>query len=479
MTYKPRINDNIFPQGQEIFSWIRDLTQWGHRKTGTPEGRKSAEYIEGKMKEFGLEDVVIETVPSMCMMVNDYSLTVNGEKMDAFYINGTNRGGESGRFSYGINGEESNFVYVGRGLPEDFENIDVKGKVVVASVYLPESEQSQAEWFKDPFIYDPLDQLSEKKTKVDIYSPSVWPVNFYLAQIHGAVGFVGILENYMDDPYFYNEDYTENGHSYGCEYMSLPALWVSRSSGKKIKAEFEKSETIKGKMVVDTLYEYRDAFNISGRLKGKSDDIVLVHSHHDAVFEGAVQDASGICEMLALAKYFSQVPESEREKTMMFAALDTHYTDYAANIGFVRRRNAENDNVIIDIAIEHVGKEVAMDENYNLYETGQVEPRVFYVSSPQLYDFTKKTVEHYDLKKSIVALVPVGKGLDAEYEFHQDEVISDAFYWNESGVPVVSHVCGEQYIFHISDRPDRIPVEELKPVGMAFAEIAAEAMKVL
>lgn len=474
------INKTFFPSNEEIFSCIKELTQWGHRKTGTPEGRKSAEYIESKMKEFGLSDVRIETVPSMCMIVDDYSLTIGGQDFESFYINGTNRLGESGRSSFGANGEEVEFIYVGQGLPEDFEEINVKGKIVVASIYLPESEtQMQIDWFKDPFVYDPLDQIKEKKKKVDIYSPDIWPTNYYLAQTHGAIGFVGILENYMDDPYFYNEDYTENGHAYGCEYMSLPGLWISRSSGKRIKDQFSNNNIIKGNMKVNTLYEYRDALNISGRLEGRSKDIVLIHSHHDAAFEGAVQDGSGISEMLALAQYFSQFSKEDREKTLMFAATDTHFTDYAANIGFVERRKAEGDNVIIDIAVEHVGKEAALDDEYNLYETGQVEPRLFYVSEPRLYEFTKETVKNYDLKKAIVALVPVGKGLDREYEFRQDEVISDAYYWNESGVPVVSMVCGEQYIFHISDKPDRIPVEELKPVGMAFAEIVTKAMEVL
>lgn len=477
MRYESKLKANMFPEGQEIFSWIKDLTQWGHRKTGTPEGRKSAEYVEGKLKEFGLEDVRIETVPSMCMIVDDYSIEIEGQTFESFYINGTNRGAESGRFSFGKNGEESEFVYVGQGLPEDFEKIDVSGKVVVASIVLPEG--SAEDWFDDVYTYDPLKQLDTPKRKVDIYSPDIWPNNFYLAQTHGAVGFVGILENYMDDPYLYNEDYTENGWAMGCEYMSLPALWVSRSSGKTIKEHFAEADTLKGHMVVDTLYEYRDAFNIVGELKGQSDEIILVHSHHDAVFEGAVQDASGTSEMMALAKYFAQIPEKDRKKSMMFAALDTHYTDYAANIGFIKRRKEEGDKVIIDLAIEHVGKEAALDDDFNLYETGEVEPRLLYVSEPRLYEDVKSIVEHYDLKKTIVPLVPVGKGLDREYEFKQDEVISDAYYWNESGVPVVSVVCGEQYLFHISDKIDRIPVEELQPVGLAFAEIATRAMEVL
>lgn len=477
MTYEAQIKRDKFPEGQEIFSWIKDLAQWGHRKTGTPEGRKSAEYIEGKFREFGLEDVRIETVPSMCMIVNDYSVEIEGETFESFYINGTNRGGESGRFTFGKNGEEAEFVYVGQGLPEDFEKVDVRGKVAVVSIVLP--EMGTTDWFDDVYVYDPLKQLDTPRRKVDIYSPGIWPNNFYLAQTHGAVGFVGILENYMDDPYFYNEDYTENGWAMGCEFMSLPALWVSRSSGRKIKECFANADMLKGKMVVDTLYEYRDAFNIVGELPGQSDEIILVHSHHDAVFEGAVQDASGTSEMMALAKYFAQIPKEERKKSMMFAALDTHYTDYAANIGFVKRRKEEGDKVIIDIAIEHVGKEAALDDDFNLYETGEVEPRLIYVSEPRLYEDVKKIVTHYDLKKTMIPLVPVGKGLDHEYEFKQDEVISDAYYWNESGVPVVSHVAGEQYIFHISDKPDRIPVEELQPVGLVFAEVAAKAMEVL
>lgn len=483
MSFEKRVKKELFPKGEETFQWIKDLAQWGHRKTGTPEGRNSAEYIEAQMKKIGLEDVVIETVPSMCMIVeDDYSVEVAGKKYESFYINGTNRIGESGRSDFGGNGEEYEFVYVGQGLPEDYEKVDVEGKIAVVSVYLPESDKAcGVDWFETSEIYDPDKSLEKKLRRVDIYSPDIWPNNYYLAQNHGAIGFVGILENYMDDPYFYNEDYTENGYSFGCQYMSLPALWVSRSSGKEIKAEIEKAGSAKGNLRVNTLYEYRDAYNISGRLKGKSDDYVLVHSHHDAAFEGAVQDASGISEMLSLATYFSRIPAEEREKSMMFAALDTHYTDYAANIGFVRKRKEDGDNILIDIAIEHVGKEAILDDNYELYETGEVEPRVFYCTAPDLYEFGYEVIKEYNLRKSVIASVPVGKGLDRdeEYEFQQDEVISDAYYFNESGVPVFSVVCGEQYLFHISDRPDRIPVEELQPVGMAFAEVAYKAMDIL
>ena len=36
MTFTGAIDNKLFPKNEEIFSWIKDLTQWGHRKTGTP-----------------------------------------------------------------------------------------------------------------------------------------------------------------------------------------------------------------------------------------------------------------------------------------------------------------------------------------------------------------------------------------------------------------------------------------------------------
>lgn len=475
MTY---LNKALFPKKEEIFSWIENLCQWGHRKTGTPEGRKSAEYIAGKFKEFGMEDVEIEKVPSMCMFVKEHSLEIDGEEIENFYVNGTNRGAEEGVFSIGENGEQQEFVFAGDGLDKDFEKLDVKDKIVICSINLLDaSPLDMLEWNENWECYDPDNRMAGKK-KSDIYSPCNWPGNYFKALKKGAKGFIGILENYMDDPYWYNEDYTEIGEVQGIKYMSLPAMWISRSAGKKLKEKMAGNKSLKGHMKMISEYAYKDALNVKGVLPGISDDIILVHSHHDAVFAGAVQDASGISEMLALGKYFSQLPKEERKKTMMFAATDTHYTDYMGHQGFIRRRQADKDNIILDIAIEHVAKEAVFDENMNLYETGEPESRLFYIGEETgMYDFVKDTVKKYGLDKSIFGTARTGKGLDTDelYEFKQDEVISDGYYFNESGIPVISVVSGPQYLFHPSDTPDRIPLDLLEPVGMAFAEIALEA----
>ena len=104
------------------------------------------------------------------------------------------------------------------------------------------------------------------------------------------------------------------------------------------------------------------------------------------------------------------------------------------------------------------------------YQSTSEDKRMYYAS---------KCLEKYGLEKSIFAAVDLITPDDSgeEYVFRQDEVISDAYYFSEAGIPVISTVAGEIYIFHTSDTVERIPQDQLEPVGKAYVEIAAEAAK--
>jgi hypothetical protein len=481
------INQKLFPESEEIFGWIKDLTSLGHRMTGTPEGKKSADYIQDKMKSFGLSDVTIEKVPSVCLSTEICQLEIGGEKVDTYFINGTNRHAETGIFEFNTPIEGSPILYLGEGNLEDFEDVEVAGKIVVCDIrFLDGNIKTMIDWNKNSdYIYDPRGTLDHKKNKFDIYSPCNWPNNYFYAMKKGAAGFVGILENYMDSCVYYNEDYTEIGLSFGTEYMKIPGMWVSRSDGKVVRERIKQKDTDKSSaeciMHMKSIYEKKDALNIHGRLIGKSEDMILIHSHHDAVFNGAVQDGSGVSEMLALAKYFSQIPADNREKTLMFAATDTHYTDYLGHQGFIKAREGSGDRLIIDVAIEHIGKEIELDDKGRAVVTGEVEARVFYVSDEQgLQQITRDAIEKYNLERSIIFPISKPKKQEGEnYQFQQDEVISDAYYFHQAGIPVISMVCPEMYLFHPMDTSEMVPVEQLKPVGMAFAEIVTKISKIL
>ncbi len=478
-------NKAMFPDKEEMFSWIKDLCQWGHRKTGTPEGRKSAEYIADKFREFGLEDVKIEEAKSLCMDMQEYALHIDGEDVECFYANGTNKAAETGTFEMGMNNEEYEFIYLGAGTEEDFDGADTAGKVVVCDILFQDLDIPRlAALFEESEIYDPDGEMTVPGKKYNIYSPGSWPFNYYRAMAGGAAGFVGILKDYYDDPYWYNEDYEGIANPEGVTYMSLPAMWISRSTGEKLRKKLAGGR-ITGSMRMKTVYEYKTALNVCGKLPGRSPEIMLTHSHHDAVFQGAVQDASGISTMLSLAKYFAQIPAEQREKTMMFAATDTHYTDYNGHVEFIKERARQGEKLLIDLAIEHIGEDVYFDDEYNECKAGGVEPRVAYVTDyPGLEEIVKKIFKKYRLTKTIFAKVTAGDvsaegDVFDEYEYSDSEVISDACCFHATGTPVVSIVSSPMYLYHPSDTPARIIPEYLEKTGMAYTEIALEAAEIL
>lgn len=470
------IDLDAFPATDRILGWIEHLAGLGHRRTGTPQGQASAEYIAAQLRSFGIDDVRIEAAPTPCPTVHSQQLVVAGREYPCFWANGTGRSAGLGRFRSDLADVE--IVYLGHGWDEDFQGVDLAGKIVVCDVeFIPGSNASVLERYPRAEVYDPDGSLQEERNKYDIYAPYNWPDNFFQSQLRGAVGFIGVLQNYMDCVN-YNEDYTENGQALGIDRMEIPAVWVSKSDGEAIRRSLSRAaDAVRGSMLVDVEYELKDALNVSAILPGRSADIILVHSHHDAVFAGAVQDASGVSEVLALAEYFAARPIDERPKTMMFAATDTHFTDYVGHLAFLEERRRAGHRLVLDLCIEHVGKEVELDAENRAVETGHVEPRLVYISDETgLYSEVRDAFVRNDLGRTFfLPVTHVEEDPAAPYVFRADEVVSDAYYFAAAGIPVVSMVAGQMYLFHPSDTVDRVPAEELRPVGIAFAEIAAAA----
>ena len=472
------IDLSVFPSTDSILGRIKELAALGHRRTGTEQGRKSAEYIADAFRAAGLSNVIIEKAPTPCPTVHMQSVEFSGNRIESFWANGTGRKNTLGRF-HSVIEPGTEIVYLGPGWDHDFSGVDVAGKVVLCDVFFRPSMTST---FLDvnprAEVFDPDGTLFEPRNKYDIYAPNNWPNNYFTAQKLGAVGFIGALQNYMDC-YNYNEDYTENGAVLGVDRMTIPAAWVSRSDGHEMARVISQSPGFAGvSMELDLEYELKDALNVVGVLPGRTADTILVHSHHDAVFAGAVQDASGVSEVIALAEFFGARSPGGHAKTMMFAATDTHFTDYVGHEAFLLERQRAGDNIVLDLCIEHIGKEVELAEDNQAVETGRVEPRIVYVSDEtNLLETVKVAFRRHDLGRTIFAPVsgPGDKDQEAHYEFRPDEVITDAYTFAEAGIPVVSLLGCQMYLFHPSDTVDRVAVDQLRPVGMAFAEIAAAA----
>ena len=481
---------------EEMLGWIEGFTRFPHRRTGTPEGLASAKYVEKTFQEIGLADVKIETVRSVMRDCPVYDLKVGGKPIDCFFANGTNRRAETGEFHAELTDVE--MVYLGAGEKEDFAGVDVAGKIVLCDVYFKEiNARSLLSWTEGAELYDPAGRTENNVTKYDIYTPNNWPYNYLYAKEKGAAGFIGILHNFMDCNY-YHEDYVDIVNTGG--YMDMPAVWISREDGMKLAEECRRGrleedcecKTLAGEygrkplaeecgckpltadLTVHTVYAEGAARIVSGRLAGKSDDIIVIHSHHDAVNRGAVQDASGMSEVFALADFFAKAPESLREKTMLFVATDSHYTDYEGHAGFLENRRKAGEHIIADFAIEHVAQEMHLDEDNQIVLTGEPETRMLYADEGSgLFTLAKEAVEKYNLDKTV--LFPVkGKSGGA---YTSDDVCSDAYEFNASGIPVVSLLSAPMYLFHNSDTLDKVHQESLEQIRDLYAYMILKALQ--
>lgn len=456
------------PDSDSMMEKIKQMTKLPHRKTGTEEGKKSAEYVEKIFRETGLEEVQTEEIDSICLEWGEYSLRYGDVQIECFPANGTNRKSETGEFRSYIDNAET--IYAGKGAPEDFENIDVKGKIVVCDIFFKTLHPMELlSWVEGAEIYDPHHKAEKPLKKYDIYTPNNWPYNYMTAMKKGAAGFVGILHDFMDCHY-YHEDYIDIVDIDG--YMELPAVWVSAKDGERLKGLIKGDAAI-GSLTVETIYEKKKARCVKGEIKGTSNEYILVHSHHDAVNKGAVQDASGMSVVFALAELFVGILDKPLEKGIMFAATDSHYTDYEGHVGFIKNREKENKNIVLDLAIEHIAKEMDLDDKNNIILHDEPETRMLYVDKNEegLLELVKKAVERFDIEKTVI--LPVGR---SGGEYTSDDVCSDAYDFNAAGIPVVSILSAPMYLFHNSDDVDKVHQPSLSKILKMYAYIILKSI---
>lgn len=292
-----------------VFSWAEDLADMGERRPGTEAGTEAQQYVYDKFIEFGLEDVQIVESDSTLYDCTDYSLKVNGETVECYYIGYTGISEEYGDFSDDVTGE---LVYVGDGVASDFRNTDVEGKIVICDVTFTEVPLIGMKLLSYLY-YDPDGELPLFSSKTNPYG-SEYLDAYALAMENGAAGFIGVLTNYLDSCTYNNEDLR-----YANDYEAdLPGLWVSNAVGQELIEAAENGET--AEMTLGGTFLEIQAGAVVGFVYGQSEETIMVESHYDSVTTGAAEDASGCAVMMAIADFYAQIPSENLERSVMFLA---------------------------------------------------------------------------------------------------------------------------------------------------------------
>lgn len=441
----------------EMMTTIADLIALSPRATGSPGGTAAAAYVERRFADAGLETQTLE-VASYAWRAREHGLAVGDTSIDCSPIL------HSALASHTWTGEVRHHVdapVVDIGA-DRVRSHDVRGAIVLFDLTF---DMTLAHTLPlTLFIHDPgrrvlrRDVLRSRNPYVTSLARTMRE-----AAAAGAVGVIGVLRDYPDSLGYHNEYYRRT-------LFPLPGVWVTRAGGQQLRAVLQKNATL----TLDVTREQVISRTVMGVLPGASADTIMVQSHHDSVGAGAVEDASGTAEVIALAEHYGRAAAkgARRDKTLLFVTFDTHFTGYQAHQEFARRYVLSRSspwNIVLNTTIEHIGLRAVEGPDGGFHSTGETEPRgIFLNVNPAFTARIARAVRRNALHSTtLMGAAPL--------EFFAGGIPTDASFTLVSGVPTVSLISGPLYLYDDVDTIDRIDVDQLAPVARFFADVIDDA----
>ncbi|MBI4606752.1 MAG: M28 family peptidase [Planctomycetes bacterium] len=437
----PRAPEPAFRLG-EMLSSIRRIVGFGVRRPGYPQGLEVERFLERRFVGLGLRDVRREPVLVNRWEPSETSLALGTSRAEVpcFPVPYTAWTGPAGI--------EAPLAYVGEGTAADFEGAAVAGRIAVAEARFAELSAAVLKRGAH-FIRDPGGTIPDGT----LHAAS-WLIRnlaaYFEAQKRGAAAFAGIL---ADSPV----DGCDHFVPYDGHRKALPAVWVGREHGAALRDLARRGEA--ARLVSLGCCETADSHNVVSVVPGTGEESVVVTSHHDAPFASAVEDASGLAVLLALAGHFGSRPGSLR-RSLVFVASSGHFHGGIGSRAFVEKHGKGLlEKTVLALGVEHVAREAEGDGRGGYRLTGRPEVRaVFADGSPRMVRVLEEEVDRAGLDRTICA---------GAYVFGPEPPCDSAPFFT-AGIPSACHISGPLYLFDPHDTVDKVRVEDLVPVARFF-----------
>ncbi len=448
------------PSTDRIFSWVQDMVAFGNRRTGTAASYQAAAFVKCKLESLGVQDVHFEATPSWKWETTSHALHVNGRAIDGYPTAFSFVTPDTpAAFSTGPNGLNAPLVDVGPGTAFTVDLQNVKGKIVVFDLK-----------FQVPLIaYSPLleymwdPQLTIVERNSFLGNPFQTNMSSVVKRLMdaGAVGFVGVLSDYFDSNKYHNE-YMRRMQ------VTIPGIWVTKKDGQQIRTMIKANRKLASARIdMVGSRTWAPAYAVVGVLPGKSNDTILVTSHHDSVWNGAVEDASGVASVLAQAQIASSIPADEREKTLMFTTMDSHFSGYHVHQAFVKKYITDKltpYNIVGNVVLEHVGKQGVIENNKLVMREQSEVLAVLESLSTDLRDVMKSSIRQHDVRRmgllNATPLCDTGLGMP-----------TDASFTCAARIPTASLISAPIYLYDQADTIDKVAKDKLQPVARVFSDL--------
>ena len=316
-------------------------------------------------------------------------------------------------------------IWLGIGTPADFVGRDVKGKIaVIYSVLLPGGRSQSA---------------------------GVWGGNAAAVKAGAAaiINVVGVPGNGMFDP---------EGAPEGAD--AIPTMTLSQDEGFMLRDRFAAGEKIQIHLdlTIDHLKDYKAQY-IMATLPGMSDEEVWVMAHSDSMFQGAMDNASGMATAIDIARHYAAMPKEQRPRTMtFFVDPDHHNTELARDQMKVKY---DWSKVAFIVNAEHTSQSQLFMLNVDLQIGNAINARRWYVSgSPDFQQLVKSQLKDFNVSVYTVPETNAGGSLGGLTKY------APSFH-------IIDHI-----IYHTTlDTPELVPAVGLAYTERAFLSIIDKANK--
>ncbi|MFW9938628.1 MAG: M28 family peptidase [Candidatus Thorarchaeota archaeon] len=454
------------PSAEAIQKDLEDICKVPHRRIGTNEAHQIENFLVSKLKELGLESLKKEPIDVINWTASKWKLLIssNGNQIEipCFYV--LNTGFTNGE------GITAPLVYVGTGQIKDFKGVDVQGKIVVADIECPTLPLGKLiKLAKLYYVSDPSNSIDSTTKLILTFVLSNMPPQalggkrredsvYWRAFDRGALGLILILR-----------DYPSNINSHWGPYdgvmKPIPALYVGKYDGIKVRELAQENSSL-GTIILEGVQEPAIAHNIWGILPGRSEEMIMISSHHDSAFKGASEDGTGVAMVLAQLRAWSKVPKNDRPRSLLFCLSAGHLYGGIGAEAFARKyRTTILKDVLVDVNLEHLcAKEVEEDpETHNFKFTNNLAMgAVFLSQNENLVAPVVKVCKDYNIDKMM--LIPDN--------FFATPPIGEAGHFaTKADLKVIHWIRSPYYLLTAEDTLDKIDLDKLHSTAQCVTDL--------
>ncbi|WP_394846513.1 M28 family peptidase [Pendulispora brunnea] len=428
------------PSAEEMLGWIDAIVRQGIRRPGYAADRWVEEWALQRFRDIGLEDARLEPVTVPYWEAHTAELTLaDGTKFVGFALPHTAPGVVSASLAR-------------------FDGGAVEGRIAVREIGFAQYPQALVRGLATS-TYDPTNEFDTLVQTVPFHSEQNHVMDSTVAK--KAAGFVGLLTGL---PWETCDYYVP----YDAEPRPIPGIWLSGANGRALLARMAQGP-LEARLEVQAERYDVTSHNVVGTLRGRSNEWVIIASHHDGPWASAVEDGSGIAMVLAQATHWAAVPESERPHNLLFLLCAGHMVNAAGTRAFIAAHGDLLAKTVLEVHLEHVARRCEPDGAGGLRATEEPEVRWWFTSQNEALRATvREAIANHALGRSLIFPATAFSPMPP----------TDGAYFYPAGVPLVHFLTAPMYLFDSRDTIDKVHGPSLVPLSRAVVQIVASTRDV-